>query len=39
MTDSTTLCTPDHPQSRLHRFFDRNFLNYTAYVIRERAIP
>ncbi len=30
---------PDHPQSRLHRLFDRNFLDYTAYVIRERAIP
>ncbi|WP_420209323.1 DNA topoisomerase IV subunit A [Candidatus Electronema sp. JC] len=31
--------TPDQPQSRLHRLFDRNFLDYTAYVIRERAIP
>ena len=30
---------PEHPQSRLHRLFDRNFLDYTAYVIRERAIP
>ena len=30
---------PDHPQSRLHRLFDRNFLDYSAYVIRERAIP
>ncbi|MGX9727909.1 MAG: DNA topoisomerase IV subunit A [Candidatus Electronema sp. VV] len=29
----------EHPQSRLHRLFDRNFLDYTAYVIRERAIP
>ncbi len=36
MTDITA---PDHPQSRLHRLFDRNFLDYTAYVIRERAIP
>ena len=35
----TTLTAPDHPQSRLHRLFDRNFLDYTAYVIRERAIP
>ena len=26
-------------QSGLHQLFDRNFLNYTAYVIRERAIP
>jgi topoisomerase-4 subunit A len=39
MTDITSLCAPDHPQSRLHRLFDRNFLDYTAYVIRERAIP
>ncbi|WP_417914057.1 hypothetical protein [Candidatus Electronema sp. JM] len=30
---------PDHPQSRLHRLFDRNFLDYSAYVIREQAIP
>lgn len=30
---------PEHPQSRLHRLFDRNFLDYSAYVIRERAIP
>jgi topoisomerase-4 subunit A len=30
---------PEQPQSRLHRLFDRNFLDYTAYVIRERAIP
>jgi topoisomerase IV subunit A len=36
MTDITAA---DHPQSRLHRLFDRNFLDYTAYVIRERAIP
>jgi len=36
MTDITA---PEHPQSRLHRLFDRNFLDYTAYVIRERAIP
>ncbi len=39
MTDIATLCSPDHTQSRLHRLFDRNFLDYTAYVIRERAIP
>ncbi len=26
-------------QGRLHRLFDRNFLDYTSYVIRERAIP
>jgi topoisomerase-4 subunit A len=31
--------TPEQSQSRLHRLFDRNFLDYTAYVIRERAIP
>ncbi|CAK8711728.1 MAG: hypothetical protein CDV28_11546 [Candidatus Electronema aureum] len=35
----TDIIAPDHPQSRLHRLFDRNFLDYTAYVIRERAIP
>ena len=23
----------------LHKLFDRNFLDYTSYVIRERAIP
>ena len=39
MTDITTIYAPNHPQSRLHRLFDRNFLDYTAYVIRERAIP
>jgi topoisomerase IV subunit A len=27
-----------HP-GKLHRLFDRNFLEYTSYVIRERAIP
>ncbi len=26
-------------KGRLHRLFDRNFLDYTSYVIRERAIP
>jgi topoisomerase-4 subunit A len=35
----TEITAPEHPQSRLHRLFDRNFLDYTAYVIRERAIP
>lgn len=39
MTDITTLCAPDHPQSRLHRLFEHNFLDCTACVIRERAIP
>ncbi len=29
----------DKKQGRLHRLFDENFLDYTAYVIRERAIP
>ena len=27
-----------HP-GKLHRLFDKNFLEYTSYVIRERAIP
>ncbi|CAK8711718.1 MAG: DNA topoisomerase IV subunit A [Candidatus Electronema aureum] len=40
MTDiATSNCASPSPQSRLHRLFDRNFLDYTAYVIRERAIP
>ncbi len=26
-------------RGRLHRLFDTNFLDYTSYVIRERAIP
>lgn len=26
-------------QGRLHKLFDDNFLDYTSYVIRERAIP
>jgi topoisomerase-4 subunit A len=27
------------PRGKLHQLFDSNFLDYTAYVIRERAIP
>jgi len=27
------------PQGKLHRLFEENFLLYTSYVIRERAIP
>ena len=27
------------PNGKLHRLFDENFLEYTSYVIRERAIP
>ncbi len=27
------------PHGKLHRLFDENFLEYTSYVIRERAIP
>ncbi|RWX46828.1 topoisomerase-4 subunit A, partial [Candidatus Electrothrix communis] len=26
-------------QGKLHKLFDDNFLDYTSYVIRERAIP
>ncbi|MCL2458422.1 MAG: DNA topoisomerase IV subunit A, partial [Desulfobulbus sp.] len=31
--------TTEAPRGKLHRLFDANFLDYTAYVIRERAIP
>lgn len=27
------------PYGELHRLFDKNFLDYTSYVIKERAIP
>lgn len=27
------------PDGKLHKLFDENFLEYTSYVIRERAIP
>ncbi len=29
----------EQPLGKLHKLFDRNFLDYTSYVIRERAIP
>lgn len=29
----------DRPHGKLHKLFDTNFLDYTSYVIRERAIP
>lgn len=29
----------DTQRGKLHQMFDRNFLEYTSYVIRERAIP
>lgn len=29
----------DKQQGKLHQLFDENFLEYTSYVIRERAIP
>ncbi|MFV0437706.1 MAG: DNA topoisomerase IV subunit A [Desulfopila sp.] len=29
----------DSTPGKLHRLFDKNFLEYTSYVIRERAIP
>jgi len=29
----------EQPRGKLHQLFDANFLDYTAYVIRERAIP
>lgn len=31
--------TTESPRGKLHQLFDANFLDYTAYVIRERAIP
>ncbi len=31
--------TETRQQGKLHKLFDRNFLDYTSYVIRERAIP
>ena len=31
--------TQDRQQGKLHTLFDCNFLDYTSYVIRERAIP
>jgi len=35
--------TYDHsiytPSGKLHKLFDENFLEYTSYVVRERAIP
>ncbi len=31
--------TKEHGRGKLHDLFDRNFLDYTSYVIRERAIP
>ncbi|NLX18186.1 MAG: DNA topoisomerase IV subunit A [Desulfobulbus sp.] len=31
--------TIDTPRGKLHQLFDSNFLDYTSYVIRERAIP
>ena len=29
----------DSTPGKLHKLFDQNFLEYTSYVIRERAIP
>ena len=31
--------TEERRQGKLHKLFDTNFLDYTSYVIRERAIP
>ncbi len=35
----TTIAPSDTNLGKLHRLFDENFLEYTSYVIRERAIP
>jgi topoisomerase-4 subunit A len=41
--NSAEATVPDEPQEKrqgkLHKLFDDNFLDYTSYVIRERAIP
>jgi len=40
MSDSTQpKNAEERKQGKLHRLFDSNFLDYTSYVIRERAIP
>ena len=31
--------SPGETRGLLHRLFDANFLDYTSYVIRDRAIP
>ena len=31
--------TSERERGKLHQLFDANFLDYTSYVIRERAIP
>lgn len=31
--------TVEPPRGKLHQLFDANFLDYTSYVIRDRAIP
>jgi topoisomerase-4 subunit A len=31
--------TIEQPRGKLHQLFDANFLDYTSYVIRDRAIP
>ena len=38
MSESTPQ-TDERKQGKLHQLFDANFLDYTSYVIRERAIP
>ncbi len=35
----SSIAPSDRNLGKLHRLFDRNFLEYTSYVIRERAIP
>ncbi|XOF32228.1 MAG: DNA topoisomerase IV subunit A [Candidatus Electrothrix sp. YB6] len=38
-TEETAEQIQEQPQGKLHKLFDDNFLDYTSYVIRERAIP
>ncbi len=37
--DSPNAAGESRQQGKLHKLFDTNFLDYTSYVIRERAIP
>lgn len=39
MPQSTPLRPAEYGSVKLDRFFDTNFIEYTSYVIRERAIP
>jgi len=38
-TENDTEVKIEQPVGELHRLFDENFLEYTSYVVKERAIP